>query len=181
MGGFPFAEVLVYVLNLATASLPSPPPLLSSPPLPSPPLPSPPFLPLGVDTVIVKSGRRICGTGGALANAPLVQNKSYFEVKIQSGGVLVGVSAGVLVGVSAGVLCGCICRCVVGVSAGVLCGCICRCVVGVSGGVLCGCVCRCVVWVCLEVCCVSVSAGVLLGQILKYCLCGKGVETYSRH
>ena len=42
---------------------------------------------MGVDTVIVKSGRRICGTGGALANAPLVQNKSYFEMKVQSGGV----------------------------------------------------------------------------------------------
>ena len=41
---------------------------------------------LGVDTVIVKSGRRICGTGGALANAPLVQSKSYFEMKVQSGG-----------------------------------------------------------------------------------------------
>jgi hypothetical protein len=42
---------------------------------------------MGVDTVIVKSGRRICGTGGALANAPLVQSKSYFEMKVQSGGV----------------------------------------------------------------------------------------------
>lgn len=40
----------------------------------------------GVDCVIVKSGRRICGTGAALANAPLVQDKSYFEVKIQCGG-----------------------------------------------------------------------------------------------
>ena len=40
----------------------------------------------GVDCVIVKSGRRICGTGAALANAPLVQDKSYFEVKVQCGG-----------------------------------------------------------------------------------------------
>lgn len=40
----------------------------------------------GIDVVIVKNGRRICGTGGALANAPLVQNKSYFEVKIQCTG-----------------------------------------------------------------------------------------------
>ena len=40
----------------------------------------------GVDCVVVKSGRRICGTGAALANAPLVQDKSYFEVKIQCGG-----------------------------------------------------------------------------------------------
>lgn len=36
--------------------------------------------------VIVKSGRRICGTGACLANAPLHQNKSYFEFKVQSTG-----------------------------------------------------------------------------------------------
>ena len=42
----------------------------------------------GVDCVVVKCGRRICGTGGALANAPIVQDKSYFEVKIQCGGWL---------------------------------------------------------------------------------------------
>ena len=42
----------------------------------------------GTDVVIVKSGRRICGTGGCLANAPLHQNKSYFEFKIQSTGKL---------------------------------------------------------------------------------------------
>ena len=36
--------------------------------------------------MVVKNGRRICGTGGALATAPLVQDKSYFEVKIQSAG-----------------------------------------------------------------------------------------------
>ncbi|XP_064394179.1 SPRY domain-containing protein 7-like [Halichondria panicea] len=41
----------------------------------------------GVDCVIVKSGRRICGTGAALSNAPLAQDKSYFELKIQCGGV----------------------------------------------------------------------------------------------
>ncbi|TRY97112.1 hypothetical protein DNTS_027295 [Danionella cerebrum] len=39
---------------------------------------------MGTDVVIVKSGRRICGTGACLANAPLHQNKSYFEFKIQS-------------------------------------------------------------------------------------------------
>lgn len=44
------------------------------------------FLYAGTDVVIVKSGRRICGTGGCLANAPLHQNKSYFEFKIQSTG-----------------------------------------------------------------------------------------------
>ncbi|XP_016346644.1 SPRY domain-containing protein 7 [Sinocyclocheilus anshuiensis] len=42
---------------------------------------------MGTDVVIVKSGRRICGTGGCIANAPLHQNKSYFEFKIQSTGV----------------------------------------------------------------------------------------------
>lgn len=42
---------------------------------------------VGGDCVIVKSGRRICGTGAALANAPLVQDKSYFEIKIQCGGM----------------------------------------------------------------------------------------------
>ena len=42
---------------------------------------------IGGDCVIVKSGRRICGTGAALANAPLVQDKSYFEIKIQCGGM----------------------------------------------------------------------------------------------
>ena len=42
----------------------------------------------GQDVVIVKSGRRICGTGAALGNAPIVQNKAYFEVKIQSTGKL---------------------------------------------------------------------------------------------
>uniref|UniRef100_A0A8C7I1A0 SPRY domain containing 7b n=1 Tax=Oncorhynchus kisutch TaxID=8019 RepID=A0A8C7I1A0_ONCKI len=42
---------------------------------------------MGTDVVIVKSGRRICGTGCCLANAPLHQNKSYFELKIQSTGI----------------------------------------------------------------------------------------------
>ncbi|CAJ0931673.1 unnamed protein product [Ranitomeya imitator] len=42
---------------------------------------------MGTDVVIVKNGRRICGTGACLANAPLHQNKSYFEFKVQSTGV----------------------------------------------------------------------------------------------
>uniref|UniRef100_A0A4W4HF75 SPRY domain-containing protein 7 n=1 Tax=Electrophorus electricus TaxID=8005 RepID=A0A4W4HF75_ELEEL len=42
---------------------------------------------MGTDVVVVKRGRRICGTGGCIANAPLHQNKSYFEFKIQSTGV----------------------------------------------------------------------------------------------
>lgn len=40
----------------------------------------------GHEVVLVKNGCRICGTGGALASAPLVQSKSYFEVKIQQSG-----------------------------------------------------------------------------------------------
>uniref|UniRef100_A0A8C5NY66 SPRY domain-containing protein 7 pseudogene n=1 Tax=Jaculus jaculus TaxID=51337 RepID=A0A8C5NY66_JACJA len=41
---------------------------------------------MGTDFVIVKNGR-ICGPGGCLASAPLHQNKSYFEFKIQSTGL----------------------------------------------------------------------------------------------
>ena len=41
---------------------------------------------LGNDVVIVKNGHRICGNGGAIANAPIVQNKAYFEVKVQQTG-----------------------------------------------------------------------------------------------
>ncbi|XP_071440079.1 SPRY domain-containing protein 7-like [Hetaerina americana] len=42
---------------------------------------------MGHEVVIVKNGHRICGTGGALASAPLVQSKSYFEVKVQQSGI----------------------------------------------------------------------------------------------
>lgn len=41
---------------------------------------------MGHDVVILKNGLRICGNGGAICTAPLVQSKSYFEVKIQQGG-----------------------------------------------------------------------------------------------
>lgn len=41
----------------------------------------------GHEMVIIKGGQRVCGSGCALGNAPLVQNKSYFEVKLQQGGV----------------------------------------------------------------------------------------------
>ena len=37
--------------------------------------------------MIVKQGKRICGTGGALACAPVAQDKAYFEVKVQSTGL----------------------------------------------------------------------------------------------
>lgn len=36
--------------------------------------------------MIVKGGQRVCGAGAALGNAPLVQSKAYFEVKIQQSG-----------------------------------------------------------------------------------------------
>lgn len=42
---------------------------------------------LGYEVVIVKGGLRVCGAGTALGNAPLVQSKSYFEVKVQQGGI----------------------------------------------------------------------------------------------
>lgn len=41
---------------------------------------------LGHEVVLLKNGCRICGSGGALASAPLVQSKSYFEVKLQQSG-----------------------------------------------------------------------------------------------
>ena len=41
---------------------------------------------LGPEAVIVKSGLRLCGSGVALANAPLVQNKSCWEVTVQAQG-----------------------------------------------------------------------------------------------
>ncbi|KAL3851947.1 hypothetical protein ACJMK2_015637 [Sinanodonta woodiana] len=41
---------------------------------------------MGNDVVIVKNGRRICGTGAALSNAPIAQDKAYFEMKVQSTG-----------------------------------------------------------------------------------------------
>jgi hypothetical protein len=40
----------------------------------------------GQDVVIVKNGRRLCGTGGAISNVPIIQNKAYFEVKVQAKG-----------------------------------------------------------------------------------------------
>ncbi|XP_015604909.1 SPRY domain-containing protein 7 isoform X2 [Cephus cinctus] len=42
---------------------------------------------MGHEVVIVKNGLRVCGRGAALTNAPLAQSKSYFEVKIQQGGI----------------------------------------------------------------------------------------------
>lgn len=42
---------------------------------------------MGTDVVIVKNGQRICGTGAALATCPIVQDKAYFESKLQSTGI----------------------------------------------------------------------------------------------
>lgn len=42
---------------------------------------------MGHEVVIIKNGVRICGSGGALCTAPLVQSKSYFEVKLQQSGI----------------------------------------------------------------------------------------------
>lgn len=41
----------------------------------------------GDDVVLLKNGQRICGSGGALATAPIVQNKAYFQVSIQQSGL----------------------------------------------------------------------------------------------
>jgi hypothetical protein len=42
---------------------------------------------MGSDCVVVKNGLRACGTGAVLANAPIVQDKSYWEVKVQATGI----------------------------------------------------------------------------------------------
>uniref|UniRef100_A0A1I8JBA8 SPRY domain-containing protein 7 n=1 Tax=Macrostomum lignano TaxID=282301 RepID=A0A1I8JBA8_9PLAT len=41
---------------------------------------------MGQGVVLVKNGRRICGTGAARANCPVSQDKAYWEVKLQSCG-----------------------------------------------------------------------------------------------
>lgn len=41
----------------------------------------------GSEAVVVKNGKRLCGSGGCLANAEIVQDKSYFEAKLQSNGI----------------------------------------------------------------------------------------------
>ncbi|KAH8393980.1 hypothetical protein KR215_012036 [Drosophila sulfurigaster] len=40
----------------------------------------------GADVILLSHQLRVTGTGGVLATAPLVQSKSYFEVKIQQSG-----------------------------------------------------------------------------------------------
>ncbi len=41
---------------------------------------------LGQEVVLVKDGTRICGTGGALGNTAIMQDKAYFEVRLQQTG-----------------------------------------------------------------------------------------------
>jgi len=41
----------------------------------------------GNNAVIVKNGKRLCGSGCCLATAEIVQDKVYFEAKLQSQGV----------------------------------------------------------------------------------------------
>lgn len=41
---------------------------------------------IGQEVVLIKNGSRICGTGGALANTPINQDKAYFEVRLQQTG-----------------------------------------------------------------------------------------------
>ncbi|BHF75452.1 SPRY domain-containing protein 7 [Sparganum proliferum] len=40
----------------------------------------------GQYVVVLKNNTRICGTGGARANTPILQDKAYFEVKVQTAG-----------------------------------------------------------------------------------------------
>ncbi|KAL7729611.1 hypothetical protein ACLKA6_007894 [Drosophila palustris] len=42
---------------------------------------------MGSDVILLSHHMRVTGTGGVLATAPLVQSKSYFEVKIQQSGI----------------------------------------------------------------------------------------------
>ena len=44
-------------------------------------------LDLGQEAVVVKNGSRLCGTGAARASTPILQNKAYWEVKIQQSGI----------------------------------------------------------------------------------------------
>jgi len=36
---------------------------------------------------VVKNGSRLCGTGCARATTPILQNKAYWEIKLQQSGV----------------------------------------------------------------------------------------------
>jgi len=42
---------------------------------------------MGQEAVVVKNGMRLCGTGSARGSSPILQDKAYWEVKIQQGGI----------------------------------------------------------------------------------------------
>jgi len=42
---------------------------------------------MGQEAVVVKNGLRVCGTGSVKGSAPILQDKAYWEVKVQQGGV----------------------------------------------------------------------------------------------
>jgi len=42
---------------------------------------------MGQEAVVVKNGMRLCGTGAARASSPILQDKAYWEVKIQQDGI----------------------------------------------------------------------------------------------
>ena len=41
----------------------------------------------GQEAVVVKNGSRLCGTGAARASTPILQNKAYWEFKLQQSGI----------------------------------------------------------------------------------------------
>lgn len=41
---------------------------------------------MGQEAVVVKNGLRLCGTGSVRGSSPILQDKAYWEVKIQQGG-----------------------------------------------------------------------------------------------
>ena len=41
----------------------------------------------GQEAVVVKNGSRLCGTGAARSSTPILQNKAYWEFKLQQAGI----------------------------------------------------------------------------------------------
>jgi len=41
---------------------------------------------MGQEAVVVKNGLRLCGTGSSRGSTPILQDKAYWEVKVQQGG-----------------------------------------------------------------------------------------------
>ncbi|XP_065644080.1 SPRY domain-containing protein 7 isoform X2 [Hydra vulgaris] len=41
---------------------------------------------MGNGVVVIKNGQRVCGSGSALANVDILQDKAYFEIRIQALG-----------------------------------------------------------------------------------------------